>query len=58
MDAVEQVWQQIESVPKVKCVQCEREKAPCLFSPSQLKRTNPRCRMCCYKPKAGAGNGQ
>ena len=46
MDAVDQVWQTIEAVPKVKCAKCEREKTPCLFEPSELTRKSPRCRMC------------
>jgi hypothetical protein len=56
MEAVEQVWQQIEGVPPVKCVKCGHEKTPCLFTPSELKRKSPRCRMCASKPEGGENN--
>jgi hypothetical protein len=54
MDAVDQVWETIDSIPKVKCAKCEREKVPCLFTPSELKRKSPKCRMCCQKLRGGA----
>lgn len=52
-DAIDQVWETIDSIPKVKCAKCEREKVPCLFTPSELKRKSPKCRMCCQRLKGG-----
>ena len=39
----------------VLCRGCQKEKAPFLFTPAQLKRTNPRCRICCAKPRHPGG---
>lgn len=46
MNPVDEVYQQIDSVPPVKCSKCGHPKHPCLFTPSQLSRTNPVCRKC------------
>jgi hypothetical protein len=53
VDPVEETYQVIDSTPKVKCGKCGNDKVPCLFTPGQLKRTNPKCRMCCKRTTGG-----
>lgn len=53
MNPVDEVMLQIDSVPPVTCVKCEFSKHPCLFTPAQLERKRPICRMCCKKPRGG-----
>lgn len=36
---------------KVQCAGCGHSKLPFLFSPSQLDRGKPRCRLCCRKTR-------
>jgi hypothetical protein len=43
----------IDEMPKTKCAKCEFDKQNCLFTPSQLKRRRPVCRMCAAKPRKG-----
>lgn len=42
----DQVMQKINEVPDVTCSICEHPKHPVLFTPSELKRKSPRCRVC------------
>lgn len=53
-DIEDKLFAEIDSVPKVKCAKCGHNKQACLFTPSQLKRKSPLCRMCRYSPKGGA----
>ncbi len=52
-EAEDRLYESIDAIPKVKCSKCGHDKHPVLFTPSQLKRPHPRCRMCCRKANGG-----
>ena len=49
----EELLKAIEELPKETCTKCGYPKPCCLFTPSQLARKKPVCRMCVAKPRNG-----
>lgn len=47
----EELLKKIEELPQATCAKCGFPKQCCLFTPGQLKRKKPVCRMCAAKPR-------